>query len=217
MKSISASDIKLTNPTTPVSVINCESTTINSDGKTEVVLILEKELATYVTNAQGARIFITTIDAPSSESKWGSKLTRQFSMDLVDKTAPEIVMWNHDNDGSTADIAKVIAGGNLASPQVYSNDYTVPKDTPGTITIYFSEDIKSSLTVDNFKVTGFTITDITAPAGTKTVVLTVKANAQNTYVKTTVSQDLVIYDTADNALLPGSTWAITLQEQPLTS
>ncbi len=220
MGSISWSDMELTNLTTPgsISVIDCESTTINSDGKTEVVLILNEELAADVTDAEGARIGITTIDAPSSESEWGSKLRPQFSIDLDDKTAPEIVKWNHDNDVSTDDIALVMGGGDLSSPQVYSNDYTVPQDTTGTITIFFSEDIKeSTLTVNTFTVTGFTITNIIAPAETKTVILTVKADADNTPVKTTVTQVSEIYDTADNAFVPSSTWAVTLEDNPLTS
>ncbi len=215
MKSISWSDIELTNLTTPgsISVVGCESTTINSDGKTEAVLILDKELATDVTDVAGARIGITTIAEPASESEWGSKLRSEFSTILYDKTAPEIVMWDHDNDVSTDDIAKVIAGGDLASPQVYGNDYTVPQDTAGTITIFFSEDIKeSTLTVHTFNVTGFTITNITASVGTKTVILTIKANADNTPVKTTVTQVSEIYDTADNAFLPGSPWNVTLGE-----
>ncbi len=221
MNSVSETDIKLTNLTTPdsIRVVGCESTTINSDGKTEVVLILNEELATDVTDVEGARIGITTIAAPSSESEWGSKLRSQsqFNIDLVDKTAPEIVMWDNDNDASTAEIAKVIARGDLSSPQVYSDDYTVPKDVTGTITIHFSEDIKESdLTEQTFNVTGFKITNITAPAGTKTVVLAVKADADNTPAKTTVTQVSEISDTAGNALNPGSKWAVTL-DKPVTA
>lgn len=213
MKSISASDIKLTNLTPPSSilVVGCESTAINSDGKTEVIVLLDNELATDATDVEGAKIGITTSAAPSSESKWGSNLRSlsQFNIILVDKTAPELVKWDHDNDDLTADIAKVIAGGDLASS--HSNNYTVPKATTGTITILFSEDIEATgLTNQTFEVAGYEITNITAPAGTKTVVLTVKANADNTPVKTTVTQDLVIYDTADNELIPGSPWVVSL-------
>lgn len=219
MGSISWSDIELTNLTSPgsISVVDYESTTINSDGKTEVVLIFDKDLSTDVRDASGAIIGITTIDAPSSESEWGSKLRSHFSINLYDKTAPEIVKWDHDNDVSTDDIANVIGGGDIANPQVYNQDYTVPQNTTGIITITFSEYIKeSTLTVDTFNVTGFTITNITAPAETKTVILTVKANADNTPVKTTVTQVSEIYDTADNAFVPGSVWAVTLEDKPVT-
>ncbi len=96
----------------------------------------------------------------------------QYGTNLDDKTASEIVKWNHDNDASTANIAKVIAGGDIASPQAQSNDYYVSQNTTGIITIYFSEAIKqSSLNINTFEVAGFTITGITAPEGTKRVIL----------------------------------------------
>lgn len=219
MGSISGRDIELTNLTTPgsIRVVDCESTTVNSDGKTEAVLILDKELATDVTDVAGARIGITTIAAPSSESAWGSKLRSQSNINLEDKVAPEIVKWNHDNDVSTDDIPKVIGDGDFASPQFYDNDFTVPQDTTGSITIFFSEDImESMLSVQTFNVTGFTITDITAPVNTKSVILTVKANANNTSIKTTVTQVSEIYDSAENAFGPSSTWAVTLENLPIT-
>jgi hypothetical protein len=68
-----------------------------------------------------------------------------------------------------------------------------------------------------FNVTGFTITSISAPAENKTVVLTVMADADNTSVMTTVTQVSEIYDTADNAFVPGSTWAVSLEDKPVTS
>ena len=200
MESVFIEDIKLTNLTAPgsITVADCDLPTINSDGKTEVVLRLSEGLATDVTDVKGAKIGITTIASPSSESKWGSKLRSQsqFNIILVDKTAPEIVEWDHDNDELTDDIAKVI--GNLSA---------------GTITIFFSEDIKeSTLTLNTFNVTGFTITEIAAPAETKTVVLTVEANAENTPVE--ITQVSEISDTADNAFNPCSTWAVLLEDKP---
>jgi predicted carbohydrate-binding protein with CBM5 and CBM33 domain len=136
---------------------------------------------------------------------------RYYSINLGDKVSPEIVKWDHDNDISTYDIAKAIAGGDLANPQIYGNDYTVPQNTSGNITIYFSEDINESKLEGTFEVSGFTITNITAPAETKTVILEVKANADNTPVKTTVTQVSEIFDRADNALARGSTWEVMLE------
>lgn len=222
MESIDVNDIELTtntNTTTSssIKVLSCESTAVNSDGKTEVVLVLDKDLSTDGRDEAGNEIFITTIAAPSSESESGSKLTYCW-IDICDKTPPEIVMWDYDNDESTDDISKVIAGGDIANPQVYDSDYNVPHDTTGFITIYFSEDIKeTTLTKDTFKVAGFTITNITAPAETKTVILEVIANADNTSVNTTVTQVSEIYDTADNAFVQGSTWAVSLEYKPLTT
>ncbi len=85
MGSVIWSDIELTNVTTPssIAVINCESNTENSDGKTEVVLILDKDLTYH------EEICITTIAAPTSESESGTKLKAQFSRYLIDMTDPE--------------------------------------------------------------------------------------------------------------------------------
>jgi hypothetical protein len=220
MGSIDLKDIELTaytNATTSssIKVSYCESFTVNTEGKTEVVLILDKDLSTDGRDEVGNEIFITTIDAPSSESESGSKLRSQFYTILYDKTPPEIVKWDHDNDVSTDDIPKVIAGGNLANPQVYGNDYTVPKDTTGIIAIYFSEDIdETTLKKDTFRVDGFTINNITAPAETKTVILEVMANIDNTTVNTTVTQVSEIYDAADNAFVTGSILSVMLEAHP---
>jgi len=197
MGTVSGSDIELTNLTTPgsISVESCEANTVNSEGKTEVVLILDHGLATDVTDAAGAMIGISTIADSLSQSQWGGKLRSQFAIGLEDKTAPEIVMWNQDND-----------------------DSTLAKDAAATVTLLFSEDMKeSSLTLQTFQVAGFTITNITAPAGTKSIILAVQANADNTPIRTAVTQTLEIYDVAGNTLLPvpGSTWTVTLEDTPI--
>lgn len=220
MASLDYKDIELTTYTdattsSSIKVSSCESFTVNSDGKTEVVLILDKDLSTDGRDEAGNEIFITTIEYPSSESESGSKLRSQFCTILYDKTPPGIVTWDHDNDVSTDDIPKVVAGGDIANLQVYSNDYTVQKYTTGIITIYFSEDInETTLKKDTFRVDGFTINNITAPAETKTVILEVMANADNTPVNTTVTQDSKIYDAADNAFATSSTLAVMLEAYP---
>ena len=91
MVTISGSDIVLTNLKTPGSIyfLNYESAIINSDGNTEVVLILNKDLTADDRDASGAKIGITTVATPSSEAESGSKLRSQFSTTLVDKTAPD--------------------------------------------------------------------------------------------------------------------------------
>ena len=234
MESVSKTDIELTTSTTTpgsISVSNCESTTpssinissiesnvVNDAGKTEVVLILDKDLSTDAKDAAGALIGITTVANPISKSEFGTKLRPNFSIALLDNTAPEIVKWDHDSNESTAEIAQVIAGGDLANPQVYNQDYTVPKDTIGTITITFSEDIAyEPLSALSFTVKGFTVTDIAAPAGTKAIILTVKANDNNTSVKTTVTQVYNISDTVGNVLASGSTWSVMFADTSLNS
>lgn len=76
MEYIDVKDIELTTSTTPSSfkVLHCEQDTINSDGNTEVVLILDKDLYPGVRDEEGNEIFITTIDIPSSRSVSGYRL-----------------------------------------------------------------------------------------------------------------------------------------------
>ena len=204
------------NSTTPgaITVTGIDLTSENS-GKTEVVFILNKELTTDAKDEAGEWVSLSIGNDPASESEWGGKLKASYYGMIDDKTAPEIVMWDHDNDVETNNIAKVIVGGDIADPQKYGNNFTVSKDTTGTITLYFSEAIKGlTLTECPFIVDGFTITDIVASAEAKTVILTVKADADNTSVKTTVTQQSVIYDGSDNEFAPGSTLTITFTGVP---
>ena len=196
-------DIVLTHLTTPdaINIVRSGELTTH-DGKSEVELFLDKELATDVTDGGGARIGITTSDTPKSVSVSGSKLMANYDKaPLRDKVAPEIVWWDHDNDQSTDDIAKILV--DLDS---------ITQGTTGRFTIFFSEDIsedskESPLTVDTFSVDGFTITGISAPRGTKTVVLKVEANNDNISGEPTVTQNSPIEDAAGNVLAEGSKWS----------
>lgn len=196
MGNLNTDDIIINPSTGSISITTVESITANSEGKTEAVLILSKELATDGTDETGTRVDINTVDFPLSESELGGKLNAQLNIELQDKVAPEIVTWDHDSDEETADIPKVL--GNF------------PLDT---ITIFFSEDIdESMLSPQSFSVTGFHITDIKAPAGTKTVILTVQADSENIPGVITVTQMSEIFDIDINALNPGSTWTFTPPE-----
>lgn len=196
MGSLNTDDIIINPSTASISITTVESITANYEGKTEAVLILSNELATDGTDETGASVDIRTVDYPLSESELGGKLNAQLNIELQDKVAPEIVMWDHDSDEETADIPKVL--GNF------------PLDT---ITIFFSEDIdESMLSPQSFSVTGFHITDIEAPAGTKTVILTVQADPENIPGVITVTQVSEIFDIDINELHPGSTWTFTPPE-----
>ena len=198
MEQFNRSDIVLTHLTTPgaINIVGNGDLTTN-DGKSEVELFLDKELATDVTDGGGARIGITTSDTPKSVSVSGSKLKANCDKTLDDKVAPEIVWWDHDNDQSTDDIAKILV--DLDS---------ITQGRTGSFTIFFSEDIKeSSLTVDTFSVDGFTITGISATRGTKTVVLTVEANYNQISDEPTVTQNSPIEDVVGNVLVKGLKWS----------
>ena len=218
------SDIKLVKYigeiTTPssISVETCDSCITNDDGKTEAYLILNGELTTDGREASGDIVYITTIDTPSSKSKYGSKLISISGshIALTDMLAPEIVMWDDEEN-----IPMVVGRLDFADPQS-----TTPSGI--SITIYFSEDIAerygdSALTVDTFSVSEFTVTNITAPADSKTVVLTVEAIDEaildNIYNMTiTVTQNEDIYDRAGNASsIPDSPWDVMWAQPPQTN
>lgn len=196
-------DIVLTHLTTPdaINIVGNGDLTTN-DGKSEVELFLDKELATDVTDGGGARIGITTSDTPKSVSVSGSKLKANYDKaPLHDKVAPEIAWWDHDKDQSTDDIAKILVDLDSRT-----------QSTTGSFTIFFSEDIsedskESPLTADTFSVDGFTITEISASIGTKTVVLKVEANHNQISGEPTVTQNSPIEDVAGNVLAEGSKWS----------
>ena len=201
----------INNPNSNSKIIeSCAWSIINDDGKTEVLLILNEALATDATY-EGARIAISTIDTPASISTYGTQLKGQFSIPLDDKVAPKIVKWDHDNDLSTNDIAKVIGTLTIDPNEVTSYD-TVPAGTCGTITIFFSENITNSeLTYDTFKVDGFIINDITTQGNT--IILDIEAASDDTSVRTTVAQtqdsEDIISDAAGNVFTSYSTWEVT--------
>ena len=91
MGNINISDF-LIDSTTPgaISVVDCEPASENSDGKTEVVLVLNKELTTDAKDEAGNQISFTTVDTPSTESEWGGKL-RSYYCFPDDRIAPEVI------------------------------------------------------------------------------------------------------------------------------
>lgn len=217
MESVEITDItiKLMNQDF-VYATECESNTINSFGQTEVVLILNKGLRTDARDDSGESIEIHTAENTFSVSKWGSKLgSNDYYGILNDCVPPEIVMWDHDNDELTPEVAKVIAGGDIADPQKYYNDFKVDEGTTGTIKIYFTEAIRDTepndLTLETFNVDGFTVAGIAASEENRTIILDVIANENDTSVLTTVEQKKSIFDSSGNELKPSSTeWEVML-------
>ncbi len=182
-----------------------ESMVTNGDGNTEIVLILDKNIDTDV-KYEGVSITAVTVANPSSESVSGTKLGgSQTPVTINDKTAPEIVTYDHDKDTTTEEVASVIISGNVITQAVNGS---VAKNTTGFITITFTEAIETaSLSTLSFKVDGYTVTGI-SNATANEVVLEVKANKNNTPIRTTVTQVYNITDAADNVFASGSTWTV---------
>lgn len=118
MGSTSENDIEFStyaNATTSSSirVLSCESTAVNSDGKTEMVLILNQDLSPDGRDEAGNEIFISTINDPSSESESGTRLEPNRHIPLNVMTPPETAKRYYDIDESTGAVPKVVAGGNI--------------------------------------------------------------------------------------------------------
>jgi hypothetical protein len=109
----------------------------NEDDKTEVVIVLNKELTTDV-KYNGSVVSAVTKEDCSSISALGTKLSPSPTITINDKVPPEIITYDHDSDPLTDPVEKVILSGNILTVMV---DGKVSKNTTGTITITFSEDI----------------------------------------------------------------------------
>lgn len=196
--------------TTPgaINVVGCGQLTEDNEGRTEAVLILDKAIATDAKDEEGNVICIGTVADPASVTESGGKLKPLSGMELVDKAAPEIVMWDHDHDEATDDVAKII----VYPRQYNSNNNTVPYAHSGIITIFFSEDIEESTLKKErtFDVLGFLVDRITAPAGTGTVVLEVTAITMYSSAEPIIVHFSEIRDKAGNPLPPGPSWQSTL-------
>jgi len=187
-----------------------ESMVVNDDGNSEVILILNENLQTDVTysddNLKNVAISaITKNKDTESESVSGTKLVANDPITIEDKTAPEIVKYDHDTDDDTDDVAKVVLD---AGTDLYDSTNKVKEGTVGTISIYFSEAIKNStLSTLSFTVKGYTVTDVKNNTP-NIVVLTVKADADNTSKRTSVTQAFNISDDDGNVLASGSSWTV---------
>ena len=183
-----------------------ESMVTNDDGNTEIILILDKELNTNV-KYEGSTIGAKTIADTESKSVSGTVLgANQVDIIIDDKTAPEIVTYDHDSNNNTDKVASVKLD---EGTDLYESGNKVAKGTEGTISIQFSEAIKTAtLSTLTFTVKGYSVIGIANTADASVVVLTVKADADNTAKRTSVTQVFNITDEAGNVFASGSTWTV---------
>ena len=178
----------------------------NDDGNTEIILILDKDLETDV-EYEGNPITAKTIAATESKSVSGTVLgANQLAIAINDKTAPEIVTYDHDSNNTTDKVASVKLDAGTA---LYNSGNKVAEGTEGTISIEFSEAIKTAtLSTLTFTVKGYSVIGISNTADSSVVVLTVKADANNTAKRTSVTQAFNITDDDGNVFASGSTWTV---------
>ncbi|PYG88804.1 Ig-like domain-containing protein [Ruminiclostridium sufflavum DSM 19573] len=182
-----------------------ESMIVNGDDNTEVALVLDKDLSTDV-KYNGFAISSLTRNNCYSKSVFGTGLSPLQSISIMDKVAPEVITFDHDSSDLTEPVEKVVLSGDILSAIV---DGKVPKGTTGKITIYYSEPIASySISLLTFAVEGYTVTAISNTVNNSEVVLSVKADSDNTPARTTVRQVYEIYDYSVNYFLPDKAWKV---------
>jgi hypothetical protein len=176
-----------------------ESMINNDNDKTEVVLVLNKELSTDV-KYNGSVVSAVTKADSRSKSILGTILSPSQTITINDMVPPELITYDQDSDPLTDSVEKVILSGNILS-QMDENG-NVSKNTTGTITITYSEPIlEFSLSVLTYSVAGYTVTSISNAINKNEVVLSIKANSNNTPARTiTVRQVYNISDYSNNIL-----------------
>jgi hypothetical protein len=199
-----------------VRIASVESQTVNDDGNTEIVLVLDQDINTDATftnsNGDTAPISIVTGTTTSSKSVSGTKLGINLSMNIDDKTAPKVA--EHEFEvGADKEPHVVIGNFKNDAGQVIANiadQYNkLDKNETAEITIHFTEAMDTaSISKLAFIVDGYTVTNVAFADGNKAVIITVKANADNTTVYTSVTQAYNVADTSGNVLASGSTWAV---------
>lgn len=190
---------------TAIRIQSVESMVKNSDGNSVVTLVLDQDINTdakYTT----LTVDVQTVASPANtKSTSGTVLAGSAAVTVADKLAASIVMYDHDTDASTADVAKVVASNFSTAP----TNGRVAKDVTAKISIYFTEDMKLlSMSTLTFGVEGYTVTGIALNASDDSIVeLTVKANADNTSANPAVTQNYNITDANSNVFAAGTVWA----------
>ena len=181
--------------TTAVKVQGIESQSV-VDGKTVVVFIVDQTLntnATYGTAESNITIVTDAITA-NTKSVSGTVLQAGQAVVVADKLAPTVAKADFGDVKDVYNVVSSFTAGNVA------------KNTTGTITITFSENIKvDTISTLTFKVDGYSVTAATATTS-KTVVLTVKATADPATGKPSVTQVYDITDTNGNSFAAGTVW-----------
>ena len=199
-----------------VRIASVESQTVNDDGNTEIVLVLDQDINTDATFTNSddvtAPISIVTGATTSSKSVSGTKLGANLVKDIDDKTAPNVAKHEFEV-GADKEPHVVIgnfkdaAGEVIADIDAHYNK--LDKDETAEVTIHFTEAMDTaSISKLAFIVDGYTVTEVGFANGNRTIVLKVKAKANNTPVYTSVTQAYNVADNSGNILASGSTWTV---------
>ena len=210
---ISLSGVSITTASA-VRIASVESQNVNDDGNTEIVLVLDQDINTDATFTNSsnvtAPISIVTGATTSSKSVSGTKLGTNLTMAVDDKTAPKVA--EHEFEVGKDKEPHVVIGNfkdaaGVAIADIAAQYNKLDKDETAEVTIYFTEVMDTaSISKLAFTVDGYTVSNVGFADGNRTVVLTVKAKANNTPVYTSVTQTYNVADNSGNVLASGSTW-----------
>lgn len=189
--------------TTNVKVQAVESMTKNSDGKTELILVLDTDLKTNATTDGTATLAAITVATPNSVSVSGTKLQGIQSKLVSDLVAPEVVTVKRND----VDVASVIA---TTTSGVTVSNGKVAKDSQINITITFTESIKSTtLSLLTFTVDGYNVVSVANGTNSNVIVITAQAKDEVNFL-TSVTQVYNITDNSSdaNVFASGTTWTV---------
>ena len=199
-----------------VRIASVESQNVNDDGNTEIVLVLDQDINTDATFTNSANVTgalsIVTGATTSSKSVSGTKLGTNLTMAVDDKTAPEVA--EHEFEVGKDKEPHVVIGNfkdaaGVAITNIAEKYNKLDKAETAEVTIHFTEVMDTaSISKLAFTVDGYTVTNVGFADGNRTVVLTVKAKADNTPVYTSVTQTYNVADNSGNVLASGSTWTV---------
>ncbi len=206
-----------------VRIASVESQTVNDDGNTEIVFVLDEEINTDATFTDDLKVKVpVTLKSKDKDTKSkstsGTLLTTGLSIDVADKTAPKIAKYKFDgDDDETPDV--VIYGykdknGVAIDPE--DNYNKLDKDSTAIVSLIFTEAMDiTSMSKLSFTVDGYTVKEIrwvdvnnNDVQDDNEFVLLITAKEDNTPARTSVTQVYNISDLEGNVLASGSTWTI---------
>ena len=201
-----------------VRIASVESQTVNDDGNTEIVFVLDQDINTDATFTDDLKatipVTLKSIDTDTkSKSTSGTLLTTKLTIDVDDKTAPKIAKYKFKGDDD--ETPDVVIYGYSTTPKYDKLD----EGSTALVAIRFSESMdfdsisKLSFTVDGYTVTALLYDDLNDndkldDAEKNIVILKIEAKEDNTPARTSVTQVYNVSDLKGNVLASGSTWTI---------
>lgn len=198
-------------------VASVESQTINDDGNTEIVFVLDRDINTDATftddNSVVIPVRLQSAEKPASKSTSGTLLAANQDIKVEDKTAPKIAKFTFkgdDDETAKVTISNYVDPDGIPIENVSKIYDKLKKGSTAVVKLTFTEGMDFySMSKLSFTVDGYTVTDIMTDAKDASIIyLAIKAKEDNTPARTSVTQVYNVSDLSDNTLASGSTWTI---------